>query len=163
VLKRLRATPMRRRDLFAGQALARLAFIVFEAAPLLLFGHFVFATAVRGSLALLALVTVAGAACFTGLALLLTARVRSVESVAGVLNLALLPMVIGSGIFFSTANFPAALQPVLRALPATALLDALRAVAVDGASLAGVAAPLAVLGAWGAATAIAGALLFRWE
>ena len=38
-----------------------------------------------------------------------------------------------SGVFFSSANFPAALQPVIHALPLTALNDALRAVVLDGA------------------------------
>ena len=42
-------------------------------------------------------------------------------------------MWIGSGTFFSTARFPDAVQPLVQALPLTAINDALRAVMLDGA------------------------------
>ena len=42
-----------------------------------------------------------------------------------------------SGVFFSSSNFPAVVQPVIHALPLTALVDALRAVVLEGASLGG--------------------------
>ena len=50
------------------------------------------------------------------------------------LNLVILPMWIVSGVFFASSNFPDVLQPFIRALPLTALNDALRAVMLEGAS-----------------------------
>jgi hypothetical protein len=52
---------------------------------------------------------------------------------------------------------------VLRALPLTALNDALRAVTLEGASLASQWPRLLVLGAWGGVSFVVGLRLFRWS
>jgi ABC-type multidrug transport system permease subunit len=71
-------------------------------------------------------------------------------------------MFVLSGVFFSAANFPDAVQPAIKALPLTALNDALRGVMNEGATLAAVA-PQAVLLAGVAALTFALALRwFRW-
>jgi ABC-type polysaccharide/polyol phosphate export permease len=80
-----------------------------------------------------------------------------------VLNVVMLPMWILSGVFFSSANFPEALQPFVQALPLTALVDALRGVVLDGASLAAVSGELALLAAWTAGAFTAAMALFRWR
>jgi len=68
-----------------------------------------------------------------------------------------------SGVFFSSANFPAAVQPVIHALPLTALIDALRAIILDGESLAGVRSELIVLAAWGIIPFFSALRLFSWR
>ena len=75
----------------------------------------------------------------------------------------MLPMFIGSGVFFSTARFPDAFQPFLRALPLTALNDALRAVMIDGAGPRGVAGPSALLAGVALISFAAALRLFRWR
>jgi ABC-type polysaccharide/polyol phosphate export permease len=66
-------------------------------------------------------------------------------------------------VFFAYSNFPDAVQPVIRALPLTALNDALRAVMIDGAGLASLAMPLAILAAWGAGSFVVALRIFRWS
>ena len=66
------------------------------------------------------------ALAFASLGLLLSARPRTVEGVSGLMNLVMLPMWIFSGVFFSSSRFPDAVQPLIRALPLTAVIDALR-------------------------------------
>jgi len=88
-----------------------------------------------------AVLVLIGAMCFAGLGLLTASRARTTEMVSGLMNLIMMPMWILSGVFFSSANFPAAMQPLIKVLPLTALNDALRAVILDGASLAAVALP----------------------
>jgi ABC transporter DrrB family efflux protein len=163
LLKRLAATPMRRRDYLLSQILARLGFLVFEVAALLGFGWLVFDVGVRGSLPALATVTLAGALSFCGLGLLVACRARTTEAVSGLMNLVMLPMFVLSGVFFTSAHFPDAMQPAIRALPLTALNDALRAVMIDGASLASQARALAVLAAWGLVSFAAALRFFRWS
>jgi ABC-type polysaccharide/polyol phosphate export permease len=68
-----------------------------------------------------------------------------------------------SGVFFSAANFPAAMQPFIRVLPLTALNDAMRAVMLDGDSILAVGRQIAVLGAWGGACFAAALKTFRWQ
>ena len=79
------------------------------------------------------------------------------------MNFVMFPMWIFSGVFFSNERFPAALQPFIQALPLTALNDALRAVMLEGATLASQVPELAILLGWGL-IGFAGALkLFRWS
>jgi len=74
-----------------------------------------------------------------------------------------MPMWVLSGIFFSPARFPASIQPVIQALPLTALNDALRAVLIDGASLFAVRGDLGIVAVWGAVCFAAALRWFRWE
>jgi ABC-type multidrug transport system permease subunit len=117
----------------------------------------------RGSLLLLGAVSLLGALAFTGLGLLVAARPRTIEGVSGLMNLAMVPMWVFSGIFFSTERFPAALQPFVQALPLTALNDALRAVMLDGAGLAATAPELLNLALWGALSFAVALKIFRWQ
>ena len=57
---------------------------------------------------------------------------------SGIVNLMIMPMWIVSGVLFSAQRFPAFVQPIIKALPLTALVDALRAVQLQGASLGNV-------------------------
>ena len=136
LLKRLIASPMRRRDYLLAQLFGRLVFLGIEVGALLLFGHLAFGVPMRGSLALLLGTCLVGAVAFGGLGLLVASRARTIEAVSGLLNLVMLPMWVLSGVFFSASNFPAAMQPFIQALPLTALNDALRAVMLEGAALA---------------------------
>lgn len=74
-------------------------------------------------------------------------RPRTIEGVSGIMNLAMVPMWIFSGIFFSTERFPNAMQPFVQALPLTALNDALRAVMLDGSGVAALVPDLTILAA----------------
>jgi ABC-2 type transport system permease protein len=163
LLKRLAATPMERSHYLLAQMLARLVFLAAEVAALVGFAWLVFSVPVRGSVLALAIVSLVGATAFAGLGLLVACRARTIEVVSGLMNFAMLPMWVLSGVFFSSAHFPAAAQPVIRALPLTALNDALRAVMLDGASLAAVSGELLILTAWAAVPFAIALRFFRWR
>jgi ABC-type multidrug transport system permease subunit len=163
LLKRLVATPMRKRHYLLGQMMGRMVFLIPEVAVLVGFAHVAFGVPVNGSLAALALIAVLGAMAFTGIGLLVAARPRTIEGVSGLMNFVMLPMWIFSGVFFSPSRFPDAMMPAIRLLPLTALNDALRAVMIDGASLSSVARELAVVGLWGVAAFAVALRLFRWR
>ncbi|HEY8534891.1 MAG TPA: ABC transporter permease, partial [Vicinamibacterales bacterium] len=128
LLKRLVASPMRRRDYLLSQLFGRIVFLVIEVAALVGFGWLAFGVPVRGSWLTLAGTCLVGALSFGGIGLLVASRAKTVEAVSGLLNLVMLPMWLLSGVFFSASNFPDAMQPVIQALPLTGLNDALRAV-----------------------------------
>jgi ABC-type multidrug transport system permease subunit len=163
LLKRLVASPVRRSHILGAQLLSRLIFLVPEAGALLLFAWLALGVPVRGSLLLLIGVSLLGALAFSGLGLLTAARPRTIEGASGIMNLVMVPMWIFSGIFFSTARFPAAMQPFVQALPLTALNDALRAVMLEGAGLAPLLPELALLAAWGAVSFVVALKVFRWQ
>ncbi len=163
LLKQLGATPMRRRDYLLAQTLARVLFLGVEVVALLLFGWLVFDVPVRGSLLLLTGLCVVGSLSFAGLGLLVASRARTIEAVSGLVNVVLLPMWVLSGVFFASANFPAGMQPFIQALPLTALNDALRAVMIEGATLAAIAGEIGILGIWGVASFGLALKLFKWH
>lgn len=163
LLKRLAATPMRRRDFLASFVLVRVFFLAAELPVILGFGALVFGVPVRGSIALLVAIATLGSLSFSGIGLLVASRAKTTQTVSGLINLASMPMFLLSGVFFSSARFPDVIQPVVRALPLSALNDALRAVMLEGAGLTDVARPVATLAAWGAVSFAIALRLFRWQ
>lgn len=163
LLKRLIATPMRRRDFLLGLGLSRLFFTAVEVLVLLVFAYFAFHVGVRGRIVELVIVVLLGAAAFAGIGLLVASRAKTAEAVSGLMNLVTLPMWLLSGVFFTSERFPDAMQPVIQALPLTALNDALRAVMLDGATLASQWHEVAVLTAWGGISFVLALKWFRWN
>lgn len=163
LLKRLIATPMSRSQYLLSFLISRLAFLVAEVIVLLGFGALVFDVPVRGSYVSLAVICLLGALAFCAIGLLVASRARTVEAVSGLANLVMLPMWIFSGIFFSSSNFPTAFRPVIRALPLTATVDALRATMLQGSSLATLGPELAIISAWLVISFVVALRIFRWR
>jgi ABC-type multidrug transport system permease subunit len=163
LLKRLVATPMSRPQFLASFVLSRLTFLILEVALLLGFAVLAFGVPLRGSPVFLVALCLLSALAFSSLGLLLAARPRTVEGVSGLMNLVMLPMWIFSGVFFSSSRFPDAVQPLIRALPLTAVNDALRATMLRGAGPGQLLPELAVILAWLVVTFGLAVRLFRWR
>jgi len=163
LLKRLAATPMKRWHFLLSFMLSRLVFLILEVAAILAFAYFVFSVKIHGSLLSFMLISLIGSLAFAGIGLLVAARPRTIEGVSGLMNLAMLPMWLLSGSFFSASRFPDFLQPLIKILPLTALNDALRAVMNDGASLGASATGIAILSAWGLVSFVVALKIFRWQ
>jgi ABC-type multidrug transport system permease subunit len=162
LLKRLVATPMRKRDFFLSLIGSRMAFTVPEMLLLLLTGWLLFGVAIEGTAIAIIVVAALGALSFAGLGLLLSSRARKIETISGLMNAVMLPMWIFSGIFFSAKRFPDLLQPFIQALPLTQLNNALRAVITDGESLASQWLPLTILAGYGCVSYVLALRWFRW-
>jgi ABC-type multidrug transport system permease subunit len=163
LLKRFVAAPVARWQLLASHVLARFVFLALEVVALVAFGTLAMGVPVRGNVAALGVVLVLGGLAFAGLGLLIAARPRTIEGINGVMNLIAVPMWLCSGIFFSRERFPDALQPVIRALPLTALNDALRGIMLEGAGLASLSTEMLVLTGWGVLAFVAAVAIFRWD
>jgi ABC-2 type transport system permease protein len=163
VLKRMIATPMRKSEYLLAQILSRLFFLIPEVVILVGFGWIAFGVAVRGSLLALVALCLLGAMSFCGLGLLIASRVTTIEGASGLGNLVILPMWLVSGSFFSADRFPDRLQPLIRALPLTALNDALRAVMTEGRPLWSLGPQLAVIVGWGLVSYLIALRIFRWQ
>lgn len=163
LLKRFAATPMPRRDFLASLLLARLTFLIPDFGLLMLLGTLAFKMPIRGNLGLAILIDVVGALAFAGIGLLIACRVKTTEAVSGLMNLIMLPMWLLSGVFFSADRFPAALQPLIQALPLTQLIGGLRLVLLEGAGLVEVAPALLILAAWAIVTFGLALRFFRWN
>ena len=163
LLKRFVATPMRRSDFLLALTSSRLVLMLIEVALLLVFGVVAFHVRVEGSVLAILLIGALGAVSFGGIGLLTASRAQKIESVSGLINLVMMPMWIFSGVFFSYERFPKVFLPVIRALPLTALNDALRAIILQGDSLASQLSRIAVLAIWGGVSFVLALRWFRWS
>ena len=162
LLKRFVASPMRRSDFLLALASSRLVLMLIELVLMLGFGIVAFHMRVLGSTLSILVISALGALCFGGVGLLTASRAQKIETVSGLINLVMMPMWIFSGVFFSYARFPALLQPLIKALPLTALNDALRTAILEGAPLSHQAPRLLVLSLWGVLSYLLALRWFRW-
>jgi ABC-type polysaccharide/polyol phosphate export permease len=153
---------MRRSDFLLALLSSRLVLMIIEVALLLGFGVVAFQMRILGSLWTILLIGAIGAISFGGLGLLTASRAQKIESASGLMNLVMMPMWILSGVFFSNERFPAIVQPFIKALPLTALNDALRATILEGSSLVSQTGRIAVLLVWGGLSFALALRWFRW-
>ena len=163
VLRRLAATPMRRSHFLLGYILYRLIFLTWELGALLLFARVAFDVMPIGSYLSVVAIAVIGTLAFTGLSLLVAARVESQEAANGWLNFLMLPSWLLSGTFFAYSRFPEVMHLPIRALPLTSLNDAMRAVFNEGASLPDLWSQLAILALWAGASFVIALKTFKWQ
>jgi ABC-type multidrug transport system permease subunit len=164
LLKCFVATPMPRRDFLGAILGSRLTFLLPDLAILLLLGTLAFGMPIRGNLLLLVFVDVLGALAFAGIGLLIASRASTTETVSGLMNLVMLPMYLLSGVFFSSERYPAAIQPLIQALPLTQLVNSLRLVLLEGADLLhhDILKAIAILSAWAVVTFWLALRIFKW-
>jgi ABC-2 type transport system permease protein len=162
-LKRLHATPLTAFEFLTAQVLSRLALILFVTLVLYVgIGSLIhFHTA--GSLLLLVLVAVLGALSMVALGLTIAARFSSEELVGGLLNLLTWPMMLLSGIWFSLEGSPPWVRWVAGVFPLTHVLDAARAIMLDGAGVAQIGPHLIYLAVTAVVFLAFGAWSFRWR
>ena len=159
LLKRYLATPMKRSHFLGSMMISRLLFTVTEVLILVLGARWLFGVVNHGSFLAVALLVILGACQFGGMGLLIASRAETTETVSGLMNLVMLPMWIGSGVFYSVERFPAVLQMVLNTLPLTPLIYSLRSVMQDGASLLSLLPQIGLISLW---TIVTFALAMRW-
>ena len=163
LLKRLLATPMRKSHFLLALILSRLVFMIPEILLLIVFSRYFFGVQIYGSWIDIVILVFLGAMQFSGIGLLVASRARTLESVSGLMNLVMLPMWTLSGIFFSYERFPEAVQPIIKALPLTPLIDGLRAVMLEGATLPSLWSELLIIVLWGVLSFALALAIFRWN
>jgi ABC-2 type transport system permease protein len=163
LLKRMVASPMPHWQYLMSFLLSRLGLLFIELVAFLGFARLVFGVPFRGSLWELAFLCVLTSVSFSALGLLVASRAKTMEAASGLMNLVMLPMWILSGVFFSATRFPAVIRPVVRALPLTAAIDAMRANMLQGMNLGQVWTQVAILAAWLVLAFAVSVKIFRWR
>ncbi len=163
LLKRIVATPMPRHYYLLSFLYWRLILLPLEIGIPLGFGVLVFGVPLRGSLLEFILLCLLGAFTFGSLGLLIASRARTIEAASGIMNIVQLPMWILSGVFFSAQRFPDVAQPFIKALPLTALNDALRANMLQGTGITQMGPQLAAMGVCLVVSFGVALKIFRWR
>ncbi len=163
VLKRLKATPLTALEFLAAQVVSRL-WLLMAITVLVFVGTDLFIDfRMYGSYLDLVVVFLLGAICLVSLALLVAARIASEEVAGGLVNIISWPMMFLSGVWFSLEGLHPWLQQLAQLLPLTHVIDAARAIMIDGAGLLDVWVHLVVLVVMSGLFLLAGAYSFRWE
>lgn len=163
LVKRLAATPMKKREFLASFVAVRAVLICIELPLLLAFARVAFGVTVQGSLPLLFVVCLLGSLVFAGFGVLVASRAQNTQTVSGLINLVSIPMYLCSGVFFSAERFPPSVLPWVRALPLTALIDSMRGIITEGHGLREVAPRMFVALLWGTGAFIVALRAFRWR
>jgi ABC-2 type transport system permease protein len=162
ILKRILATPLRPVRFLTAQVLARLLLSIVQAALILAVGVYVFGATLYGNIVwLFVLVTVANLV-FLNIGFAVAGRAANPDAAQGVANAVALPMMFLSGVFFPTDTLPEILQTIVRYLPLTPLIEALRAVTLEGQSITTTGPQLLLLGAWVVASFLIAGRMFRF-
>ena len=163
ILKRLAATPLRRRTFVSSNLLARLLVAVLQAAIILGIGAALFNVTLLGSPLVFAGLVVLGALTFIALGYVIASFARTEDSASQLTSILQFPLMFLSGIFFPLEAMPDVLKAVAVFLPLTYLGDALRQVMVDGTPFVPLWVDVVVLLAWMAGSFLVSARFFRWE
>jgi len=162
-LKRLRATPLRAIEFVVAQVASRLMLIMVFTSFVFLGTQYFLDIRVDGSYLTLLVILSVGAVTLVSLGLLVAARVTSEELAGGLLNMVTWPMMMLSGVWFSLESAGEWVQKFASLFPLTHILDAARAVMLDGASLIDIAPQLLTLLLMSAFFLTLGAITFRWH
>lgn len=161
--KRLMATPMSRTHFLLSYLIWRKMILGVEVILPIVFGAMAFGVPVRGSWLAIAVISVLCSLAFGALGLLIASRARTIEAISGFANLIIVPMWILSGVFFSAQRFPDVVQPIIRALPLTAFIDATRGIMLQGNSLLAHSREMLTLSIWTVVCFGLALKLFRWR
>jgi ABC-2 type transport system permease protein len=166
VLKRMYSTPVKKQYIILGESLAKVIFQLMTVVVLIGFGyyayHFTLANGIFTFVNMLVLSFLA-LLVFMGFGFFITAIAKNQNVIPIYANLFMFPQYFLSGTFFSKTALPAFLQPIINFLPLTALNDAMRNVAFEGASLFSCWPQIAILLVWGIFIYAVTTKVFRWE
>lgn len=166
VLKRMYATPIQKGYIILGESISKVLFQLLTVVVLIAFGYFMYGFYLAHGLLTffdMLFISLLGLLVFMGFGFLISGISKNQNVIPIYANLFMFPQYFLSGTFFPKSALPESLQPLLQFLPLTALNDALRNVAFEGAALWTCWPQLLVLLVWGVAVYAITARFFRWE
>lgn len=162
-LKRLRATPLRAIEFVIAQVASRLVLIVIITSFVYAGTKFFLDTRMDGSHVNLFLVLLTGCIAMISMGLMVAARVTSEELAGGMLNMVTWPMMMLSGVWFSLEAASDWIHSIAAVFPLTHMLDAARAIMLDGAGLPQIVPQLSMMLGMSAVFLLVAAVMFRWH
>jgi ABC-2 type transport system permease protein len=163
ILKRILATPLRPFKFLSAQVLARLVLALVQAALIVAVGVFLFGANIYGNVVWIFVLATVANLIFLNIGFAVAGRSPNPDSAQGIASAVAIPMMFLSGVFFPTDTLPQIMQTVVRFLPLTPLIEALRKVSLEGLSIADTGPQLAMLGAWVVVSFALAAANFRFS
>ena len=163
VLKRLRATPLSAFQFLVAQVFSRMMLMVVTSFMVVIGSMFLIGFRSHGSWFDLMIFLAVSSIAMISLGLMVAARLASEEVAEGVLNLMTWPMIFLSGIWFSLEGASQWVIFTAKLMPLTHIVDGLRTILIDGASLAQLMPQITVLLGLSALFIAVASLIFKWR
>ncbi len=163
VLKRFQATPVSSLQFISAQMASRLLIVVAVNSLIFIGCDYFLDLLMLGSYSTLLLIALIGAVSLLSLGLVIASRTASEELAGGLLNTLTWPMMFFSEIWFSLENAPEWMQQFAALMPLTHIVQAARAVMIEGATLAMISHHLMALSLMTLMMLLLAARLFRWQ
>ncbi len=163
VLRRYQTTTLKVWQYFTANMLSN-AFIGFLALVIMYaVAVFAFDLNMRGNYFNLVFMVLFGTILLFGIGLAIGGWAKNENQAAPLAQLTTLPMMFLSGVFFPTFLMPDFLQAITKFIPLTPIIDSIRLIITENASLIDLSPQLAVMAGWTVVIYLIAFRVFRWE
>lgn len=163
ILRRYHTTPLKVWQFFTGNVISNAFVGLLALVVMFTVAKTFFDLNMRGSYLNLALVVVLGVVLLFGIGLALGGWAKNENQAAPLAQLVTLPMMFLSGVFFPTFLMPDLLQSITRFIPLTPIVDSIRLIITENASLVELAPQLGMMAGWMLIIYAIAFKVFRWE
>ena len=163
ILRRIQMTPLSTSHYFTAEILTQLILTLVQSAIILAVGIFVFGAKLHGNIFWLFLIVMFANIVFLNIGFIVGGRANSPGAASGIANVIALPMMFFSGTFFPTSGLPAFLPELVKILPLTPTIEAMRGIAIDGKAIWEVWPQMALISAWIAFSSLVAIKTFKFD
>lgn len=163
VLRRYRTTTLKVWQYFTGNVLSNAFVGILAVAMMFVAAMLLFDLDMRGNYLNLAFIVVLGTIMLFGIGLALGGWAKNENQAAPLAQLVTLPMMFLSGVFFPTFLMPEILQNITKFIPLTPIIDSVRLIITENASLVELGPQIGVMAAWTVIIYLIAFKVFRWE
>lgn len=163
VLRRYQTTTLKVWQYFVGNVLSNGLVGLLAAAMMFVAAVLFFNLNMRGSYINLAVVIVLGVTMLFGIGLAIGGWAKNENQAAPLAQIATLPMMFLSGVFFPTFLMPELLQNITKFIPLTPVIDSVRMIITENASLMDLGPQIGIILGWTVIIYIVAFRVFRWE
>jgi ABC-2 type transport system permease protein len=148
---------------FTGNVISNMFIGILAVALMFAVALTVFDLNMRGSYLNLAVVVLMGGSLLFGIGLAIGGWAKNENQAAPISQLVTLPMMFLSGVFFPVFLMPEFMQAIAQFIPLTPIIEAIRLIITENASLVDLAPQLGIITAWLVVIYVLAFRLFRWE
>jgi ABC-2 type transport system permease protein len=163
VLRRYHTTTLKVWQYFIGNVISNATVGLLALGVMFTAAVVVFDLNMRGSMLNLAAIVLLGTTMLFGIGLALGGWAKNENQAAPLAQVVTLPMMFLSGVFFPTFLMPEFLQSITKFIPLTPVIDSVRLIITENASLIDLQPQLAVMGIWTVLIYFIAFKVFRWE
>lgn len=163
VLRRYHMTTIKVWQYFTGNVLSNSIVGLIAVAIMFVVAFLFFDLKMRGDYFNLAAIVVLGTILLFGIGLAIGGWAKNENQAAPISQIVVLPMMFLSGVFFPTFLMPELLQNITKFIPLTPIVESVRLIITEGATLLSLGPQLAIIFGWIIVVYILAFKLFRWE